>query len=137
MGKYNYSGLEKNRGGLDKKRELGLPILNRWSNHTQLLTNGRAISMRFTLFKLFLLKSKSIDLAFLLANLLLFPNYFYWFLISHIFFEEFSSNPFKSIISSLLSSLYSPVGTSSLIFIILTRFNDRTLYPKASHILLI
>ena len=30
-----------------------------------------------------------------------------------------------------------PVGTSNLIFIILTRFNDRTLYPNASHILLI
>ena len=30
-----------------------------------------------------------------------------------------------------------PVGTSNLIFIILTRFNDCTLYPNASHILLI
>ena len=40
-------------------------------------------------------------------------------------------------VDSLESSLYFPVGTSNLIFIILTRFNDRTLYPKASHILLI
>ena len=70
MEKINCSGLEKNRGRLDKKRELGLLILNRWSNNTQLLTNGDASSKRFILFKLFLPKSKSINLAFLLANLL-------------------------------------------------------------------
>ena len=46
-------------------------------------------------------------------------------------FEEFSSNLFNSKSSSLVSSLYFPVGTSNLIFIILTRFNDLTLYPKA------
>ena len=50
-------------------------------------------------------------------------------------FVEFSSNLFNSKSSFLLSSLYFPVGTSNLIFIILTRFNDLTLYPKASHIL--
>ena len=54
---------------MDEKRESGLLILNRWSNNTQLLTNGGGISKRFILFKLFLPKSKSINLAFLLANL--------------------------------------------------------------------
>ena len=52
-------------------------------------------------------------------------------------FEEFSSNRFNSISSSLVISRYFPVGTSNLIFIILTRFNDLTLQPKDSHILLI
>ena len=70
MGKINYSGLEKNQLKLYKKRELGILILNRWSNNTQLLTNSGASSKRFILFKLFLPKSKSINLAFLLANLL-------------------------------------------------------------------
>ena len=69
MEKYNYSWLEKNLGRLNKKRELGLLFLYSWSNNTQLLTNGGGISMRFILFKLFLPKSKSINLAFLLANL--------------------------------------------------------------------
>ena len=67
--KINCSGLEYSRGRLYEKRELGLLILNRWSNNTQLLTNGGGISKRFILFKLFLPKSKSINLAFLLANL--------------------------------------------------------------------
>ena len=53
-----------------KKRELGLLILNRRLNKTQLLTNGDSSSKRFILFKLFLAKSKSIYLAFLLTNLL-------------------------------------------------------------------
>ena len=52
-----------------KKRELGLLILNRWSNNAQFLTNSVASSKRFILFKLFLPKSKSINLAFLLTNL--------------------------------------------------------------------
>jgi len=52
-----------------KKRELGLLILNRRLNKTQLLTNGDSSSKRFVLFKLFLPKSKSINLAFLLTNL--------------------------------------------------------------------
>ena len=51
-----------------KKRELGLLILNSWSKNTQLLTNCRASSKRFILLKLFLPKSKSIYLSFLLAN---------------------------------------------------------------------
>ena len=51
VGKYNYSGLEKNRGGLDKKRELVLPILNRRSNNTQFLNNGGASNKSFILFK--------------------------------------------------------------------------------------
>ena len=70
MEKVNCSGLENNRGGLDKKRELGLLILNRRLNNSKLLTNGDSGSMRFILFKLFLPKSKSINLAFLLTNLL-------------------------------------------------------------------
>ena len=49
MEKINYSGLEKKRGRLKKKRELGLLILNKWSNNTQLLINGDAISKRFIL----------------------------------------------------------------------------------------
>ena len=53
-----------------KKRALGLLILNRRLNKTQLLTNGDSGSKRFILFKLFLPKSKSINLAFLLTNLL-------------------------------------------------------------------
>ena len=48
MEKINYSGLEKKRGRL-KKKELGLLILNKWSNNTQLLINGDAISKRFIL----------------------------------------------------------------------------------------
>ena len=39
-------------------------------NNTQLLTNGDSSSKRFILFTLFLPKSKSINLAFLLTNLL-------------------------------------------------------------------
>ena len=53
-----------------KKRELELLILNRRLNNTQLLTNGDSSSKRFILFKFFLPKSKSINLAFLLTNLL-------------------------------------------------------------------
>ena len=53
-----------------KKRELGLLILNRRLNYTQLLNNGDLSSKRFIFFKLFLPKSKSINLAFLLTNLL-------------------------------------------------------------------
>ena len=68
--KINCSGLEKNRGRLDKKRELGLLILNRRLNNTQLLNNGDSSSKRFIFFKLFLPKSKSINLAFLQTNLL-------------------------------------------------------------------
>ena len=53
-----------------KKRELGLLILNRRLNNTQLLTNGDSSSKRLILLKLSLPKSKSINLAFLLTNLL-------------------------------------------------------------------
>ena len=70
MEKTYCSGLEKNRGNLDKKRELGLLILNRRLNNTQLLTNGDSGGGRFILLKLFLPNSKSINLAFLLTNLL-------------------------------------------------------------------
>ena len=52
---------------LGQNRELEL-ILKRWPNINQLLTNGGASSKRFILFKLFIPKSKSINLAFLLAN---------------------------------------------------------------------
>ena len=38
-------------------------------NNTQLLTNSDSSSKRFILFKLFLTKSKSINLAFFLTNL--------------------------------------------------------------------
>ena len=47
-----------------KKIELGLLILNSWSNNTQLLTNCGASSKRFILFNLFLPESKSINFAF-------------------------------------------------------------------------
>ena len=49
---------------IGQKREPGLLISNRWSHNTQLLTNGGASSKRFILFKSFLPKSKSINLAF-------------------------------------------------------------------------
>ena len=42
-------------------------------------------------------------------------------------FVDFSSNLFNSRSSSLVSSRYFPIGTSKLIFMILTRFNDCTL----------
>ena len=67
MGKIICSELEKNRGRLGN-RELGLLILNTESNNTQLLTNSGASSKRFILFKLFLPKSKSLNLGFLLKN---------------------------------------------------------------------
>ena len=53
-----------------KKRELGLLITNGLSNNIQLLTNNVANNKCFTLCKLFKPKSKSINLAFLIANLL-------------------------------------------------------------------
>ena len=68
MEKINCSGLENNQVRLSKKKELGLLILDRCSNNTQLLTNSGASSKRFILFKLFIPKSKSINLAFLLNN---------------------------------------------------------------------
>ena len=68
MEKINCSGLEKNLGRFDKKRK-GLPIINRLFDNTQLITNGGSSSKGFIIFKLFLPKSKSINLAFLLANL--------------------------------------------------------------------
>ncbi len=68
MGKNNCSGLEKRQGRLDKKRDLGLLLLNKWSNNTQLGINRGANSKRFILFKLFLPKSKRINLGFLATN---------------------------------------------------------------------
>ena len=62
-----------------------------------------------------------------LANQLKLPNYFYCLFDYSCVFMDFLSNLFNSKSSSLLSSLYFPVGTSNLIFIILTRFNDCTL----------
>ena len=70
MEKINCSGLEKNRVRLDKKRELGLFILSRRLNNIQLLTNGDSSSKRFILFRLFIPNLKSLNLAFLLTNLL-------------------------------------------------------------------
>ena len=52
-----------------KKRELGLFILNRRLNNTQLLINGVPNKERLVLFKLFLPISKCINLSFLVANL--------------------------------------------------------------------
>ena len=52
---------------LGQNRELEL-ILKRWSNINQLLTNGGFSSKRFIQFKLFLPKSKSLNLGFLLKN---------------------------------------------------------------------
>ena len=60
---------KKNRRRLDKKREIELLILNKRLNNTQLLTNSYLSSKHFILFKLFLPRSKSINLAFLLTNL--------------------------------------------------------------------
>ena len=54
---------------LGQNRELEL-ILKRWSNINQLLTNGGFSSKRFIQFKFTLPKSKSINLAFLLTDLL-------------------------------------------------------------------
>ena len=51
MEKINFSGLEKNRVRLYKKRELGLLILYRWSINTQLLTNSGTSRKRYILFK--------------------------------------------------------------------------------------
>ena len=53
---------------IGQKKELGLLTLGRCSNNTQILTNSGASSKRFILFKLFIPKSKSINLAFLLNN---------------------------------------------------------------------
>ena len=51
-----------------KKRAPGLLILNKWSNITQLLTYSGKSSKRFIIFKLFLPKSKRINLVILLIN---------------------------------------------------------------------
>ena len=53
-----------------KNIELGLFILNRRLNNIQLLTNGDSSSKRFILFRLFIPNLKSLNLAFLLTNLL-------------------------------------------------------------------
>ena len=50
-----------------KRARLLILNLNSQSNNTQLLNNGVASSKRFILFKLFLPKSKNINLAFLLT----------------------------------------------------------------------
>ena len=50
---------------IGQKKEIGLLILNRRLNITQLLTDGDSSSKRFILFKiLFLPKQKSINLVF-------------------------------------------------------------------------
>ena len=64
---------------IGQKREPGLLILNRWSNNTQLLTDGSAISKRFILFKLFSPTSKSINFAFMLLIYFNFPITFIGF----------------------------------------------------------
>ena len=61
-------GEEQRRFG--QKRARGLLILKKWSNNPQLLTNNVATNKCFTQCKLFKPKSKSINLAFLIANLL-------------------------------------------------------------------
>ena len=53
---------------IGQRKEVGLLILDMCSNNTQLLTNSDASSKRFILLKLFLPKSKSINLPFLLKN---------------------------------------------------------------------
>ncbi len=68
MGKDNCSGFEKRQGRLDKKRDLGLLLLNKWSNNTQLVIKRGASSKRFIIFKLLFPKSKRINLGFLPAN---------------------------------------------------------------------
>ena len=55
---------------IGQKREVGLLIIYRWLNNTELLTNDDSSTKRFILFKLFLPKSKSINLAFMLTNIL-------------------------------------------------------------------
>ena len=79
MEKFDCLGLEKNRGRFDKKRKLGQLIINRRSNKTQLIAHRGASNKRLILFKLFLAKSKNINLVFLLANLLYFPITFMGF----------------------------------------------------------
>ena len=49
---------------IGQKRELGLLILDRCSNNTQLLTIVSASSKLFKLFRVFLTNLKSINLAF-------------------------------------------------------------------------
>ncbi len=61
-------GCRRTKKDWTKKRELGLLILNSWSNNTKLLTNCGASSKRFILFNLFLPDLKSINFAFFLAN---------------------------------------------------------------------
>ena len=67
MEKINCSGLEKNRARMCKKRTRAA---NPWyvSNNAKLLTNSGESGKRFILFKLFLPKSKSLNLGFLLKN---------------------------------------------------------------------
>ena len=50
------------------KKEVGLLILNRWSNNSQSQSNVAESSERFILFESFLPNLKSIYLAFLLNN---------------------------------------------------------------------
>ena len=51
-----------------QKKRARAAIYNKWFNNTLLITNSGAGSKSFSLFKLFLPKSKLINLAFLLAN---------------------------------------------------------------------
>ena len=54
------------RRKIGQKKRARVSNLNSWSNNTQKLPNSFADSNRFALFKLFLPKSKRINLAFLL-----------------------------------------------------------------------
>ena len=61
-------GEELRKFGQKKRARATNP--NRWSNNIQLLTNNVATNEFFILSKLFQPKSKCINLAFLIANLL-------------------------------------------------------------------
>ncbi len=70
-------GKEKRRFG--QKKERGLLILKKWSNNTQLQTNSCASSKHFIIFKLFLPKSKRINLTFFASQLTLSSQLLLWF----------------------------------------------------------
>ncbi len=57
-----------------QKRERGLLILKKWSNNPQLQTNSCASSEHLIIFKLFLPKSKRINLTFFATQLTLFSQ---------------------------------------------------------------
>ena len=71
------AGKEQRR--FEKKREGGLLILKKWPNNPQLQTNSCASSKHFIIFKLFLPKSKRINLTFFASQLTLSSQLLLWY----------------------------------------------------------